>query len=182
MAHIRTHAQLIGASLIALIVGGAVGAAVAGSSSQVHIVTADRLRVITTVHTVARTRTRVKIVAAPAPPVTRAPSGSSRTPSPAVAATPPVGAPAGSSPVVPGPPRGPPQHFAGTGPTTLGDITVTGTATLSWTTNRGPMRILFDGSAVGVDSTASAGRMVVPPQTYRQVKVDTHGHWTIKIS
>jgi len=180
MTPIRAYAPLIAASLVALIAGGAVGAAVVGSSDRVRTVTAARLRVITTVHTVYKTR--VKTVPAPAAQVASAGSRNSRTSSPHAASTPSVGSPAGSSPVVPGPPPGPPQHFQGTGPTTLGDITIKGTATLRWTNSTGRFRILFDGNAAGVDSTAAAGSTTAPAQTYHQVKVDTPGHWTINIT
>ncbi len=180
MARIRPHIQLIGALLIALIAGGAVGAAVLGSSGRVRTITATSLRVTTTVHTVYQTR--VKIVPARVPQIASAQSRDSRTASPHAGSGPSAGSPAGSSPVVPGPAPGPPQHFAGVGPTTLGNIIVTGAATLRWTNTSGRFRILFDGNAVGVDSTAAAGSTTAPAQTYHQVKVDTPGRWTINIT
>jgi hypothetical protein len=166
MGWIRSHAWLIAASVIALIVGGGLGAALAGSNTTTRTVTAaGPTTTVAQLRTV--TQTHVKTV----------PTRAARS-----TGTPSVGAPAGSSPVAPGPPPGPPQHFAGTGPTTLGDITVRGTSTLRWTNTRGRIRVLFDGNAVGVDSTARAGQTPAPPQTYHDVKVDTPGHWTIRIS
>ncbi len=180
MARIPPHARVIAASLIALVAGGAVGAVVIGSSDQTRTVTVARLHVTTAVRTIYKTR--IKTVAAPAPPTASAHSSGSRPQSSPAAGSPPIRSPAGSSPVAPAPPPGPSQHFAGTGPTTLGDITIKGTATLRWTNSQGRMRILFDGNAVGVDSPANAGQTVAPAQTYHQVKVDSPGRWTINIS
>ena len=166
MAKIRSHVPLIAATAISLIAGAGLGAALGGSGSSTRTVTATAgTSTIAQIRTVYKTR--VKTVRAPA-----ARGGS----------TPSLGSPAGSSPVVPGPPPGAPQHFAGTGPTTLGNIVVKGAATLRWTNTKGRFRILFDGNAIGVDSTAHAGQTAAPPQTYHNVKVNSPGHWTIQIS
>src|SRR5437879_5459156 len=111
MGNIRSHVPLIAATAISLIAGVALGAALGGSGSSTRTVTAAAgTSTIAQMRTVYKTR--VKTVPAPA-----ARGGN----------TPSLGSPAGSSPVVPGPPPGPRQHFAGTGPTTLGNIVVRGT-------------------------------------------------------
>jgi hypothetical protein len=54
-------------------------------------------------------------------------------------------------------------------------------ATLRWTSSGGRFRLLFNGTAVTVDSTARSGQIAAPALTYHQVTVNTPGSWTVQI-
>ncbi len=195
---LRSHSMVITALVASLLVGGGVGALLAGSggSTRTTAVAAAGGGTVSTIYrTRVRTVTRIRVRTVTAPGAspgavgtTRGKAGPRSNPAGlpgsglgSVPGAPPYGAPAGRSPVVPATPPGPPQNFAGAGGKALGTITIQGTATLRWTNSSGRFTILFNGGSVGVDSTGRSGSMVAPAGTYRQVDVQSPGHWTIHI-
>lgn len=163
----RRHVATVSAVVLAAAAGVGVGFALAGTGHDSR----TRTRVIDGTRTVLQVRT-VKTATAPAtastsparrrtarraPPATRRPAAAPK-PQPARA-----------------------QVFSGTGPTSLGTVTIPAATMLRWTNSRGRFRVIFDGVAVGVNSTARAGRTSAPARTYREVRVDTPGSWTIRI-
>jgi hypothetical protein len=157
----------------ALAAGAAAGLALAPSHTHERTVTVAR----TVVETVTRHRnvTRVKTVTADAPATAKGlpPEKAGAKPAPAPPAT---GTATLASPV------GPTQVFGGTGAKRIGTITVVQPGgTLRWTNSGGTFRLLYGGSDVAIASTASGGSFEVPPMTYRAVRVQSGGRWTIRL-
>jgi hypothetical protein len=87
--------------------------------------------------------------------------------------------PAATPPARTGP--GAPQTFVGSGPKTLGTITIGHAAALRWTSATGRFRLLFDGGATAVNSSGRAGELFAPSGTYRDVQVLAPGRWTVQV-
>lgn len=161
--------MLIGGYVLALAVGAGVALAISSSDPE----TKTDTRTVTATDTVVRTRTVTKAARSPR-------------------ASTPGGEPAKTVPTTPAPPASVPskpdaagggaRSFSGTGPRSLGSITVRRPdATLSWTNSDGQFRLLFNNGGVAVSSSETSGEIGVPTGTYSQVKVQSPGRWTIRI-
>jgi hypothetical protein len=160
------------AAALALGVGVAVGVAARPASTPntiTHILSGQTVtRILTRTRTVERVPTQANSGAVARPAESNAGTPGPRQSRPVNLAQ--SGGPSGT------------QRFAGTGNKLLGTITVSQpNATLHWTNSAGRFRLLFDGGAVAVDSTASSGRTGTLPLTYSQVKVITPGRWSLRI-
>ena len=168
---IREHGVLATGCAVALLIGAAAGFALAPSHTRDRTVTVPR----TVIETVTRNTpaTRVKTVTEAAPAPARRAASDAKKAAPAV------------PPVVTATPAGagrPTRLFQGTGAKRLGTITVSQPgATLRWTNRGGEFRLLYGRSGLAVESRAPAGRFGVPPMTYRDVRVESGGRWTIRL-
>jgi hypothetical protein len=77
------------------------------------------------------------------------------------------------------------RRIAGTGPASLGDISVKRPATLQWTTQTTGGRLSFklgdQQRPIAARIARQRGQSTVPPNTYRDVRLITRGRWTIQI-
>ena len=71
---------------------------------------------------------------------------------------------------------------SGTGDRQFGTVVIDQSELLQWASNSGRFELRFDGDQLVVDSTAGAGRLLIPAGTYHKVNVRTSGHWTLALS
>jgi hypothetical protein len=161
-AHRRALAMMLLASLAGLVAGVAV--APGGTKTRA----ASQTIIVRGMSTVVQTRTITK----PSHVVTRTSTETAPATAPVTVGPPAAQASQGA---------GAKQHFAGSRPRNLGNITVASPATLRWTSTGKRFQLLFDGGLQAIDSTSHAGQTFVPAQTYFQVRVQTDGDWTMRI-
>ena len=71
--------------------------------------------------------------------------------------------------------------LSGRGSTSLGTVNLGAGTVIRWTNTSGHFLILFDGSGVGVDSTAKQGELLAPAGLYRDIQVESVGRWTLRV-
>jgi hypothetical protein len=173
VAWARRHSSVILTSAIALVIGGAVGAALsAGAGRRAETVTASASRTVTYVRTVAKAEGKAGTAV-----------GQKRdTPSAAVTSH------HSSSRVIEGPStaagnatsRGA-RILSGRGSTSLGTINLAAGTMIRWTNTSGHFLLLFDGGGVGVSSAAEQGELLAPAGVYRDVQIESVGRWTLRL-